>query len=350
MRRKQVRPPRHGRRRLLVPLPVLPKIALIYDCHLPIFPPSSLSSSSTHASSSSSSSSSPSGPLTEMSSGSGTRIGHGIAVCVVDAEGAEERENGNSPFTGLHLFPLANLGFPPDVGDVCTGTRGNDMLLTMGNIPGGVDGERVLTYSGVGVGADAYQCSDTGKTMAWCHLPEGCELRVGEDRERLRGRRAAGAGARAGRLGPTSVSAGAGRAYVRPTVAARQGKRTVEEAPGDGPHRVDEAPLEQEGDKQGEACSCKASELELSEQSKTEQQIGKCQAKPKRGTIGPIRGSMKKTKRGRLVPVRRGGKKHLKLGVLQWLLGLKHALLVLGGLLLSVEVVACASTSPLHFG
>ncbi|KAJ7696151.1 hypothetical protein B0H14DRAFT_2650292 [Mycena olivaceomarginata] len=265
MRHKQVRPSRHGRWRLLVPLPVLPKIAFIYNCHLLIFPPSSSSSSSTHASSSLSSSSSPSSPSTEMSSGSSTRIGHGIVVCVINAEGAEERENGNSPFTGLRLFPLVNLGFPPDFGDVCTGAQGNNMLLTMGNIPGGIGGERVLTYGGVGIGADAYRCGDTGKTMRgvggrgdmqpasacrWCHLPEGCKLHVGEDgtprgrvqrvaavtparstggSTNVKGRCAAGAGARAGGLGPASVSVGAGRVCARPTVAARRGKRTVEE-------------------------------------------------------------------------------------------------------------------------
>ncbi|KAJ7840730.1 hypothetical protein B0H14DRAFT_1055646 [Mycena olivaceomarginata] len=160
------------------PLPVPPKIALIYDRHLPIFPSSSSSSSSTHASSSSSSSPSPSGPSTEMSGGSGTRMGHGIVVCVVDAEGAEDRENGNSPFTGLRFFPLVGLGFPPDVGDVRTGARGNDMLLNIGGIPGSVGGERVLTCGGVGVGADACRCVDSrcrrqGRHIAsayrWCH-------------------------------------------------------------------------------------------------------------------------------------------------------------------------------------
>jgi hypothetical protein len=35
------------------------------------------------------------------------------------------------------------------------------MLLTMGSIPGGVGGERVLTYGGI---ADAYRCGDTRKT------------------------------------------------------------------------------------------------------------------------------------------------------------------------------------------
>ncbi|KAJ7812463.1 hypothetical protein B0H14DRAFT_3478831 [Mycena olivaceomarginata] len=95
------------------------------------------------------------------------------------AREAEDRENRNSPFTGLRLFALADLGFPPDLVT-------NDMLLTMGSIPGGVGGERVLTYGSI---ADAYRCGDTGKTTMCMEygviLPEGCEVRVGEDGERL---------------------------------------------------------------------------------------------------------------------------------------------------------------------
>jgi hypothetical protein len=53
----------------------------------------------------------------DTSGGNGTQIGHG--VCVADADEAEEREKGNSPFTGLRLFPLVlHLGFPPNVDDV----------------------------------------------------------------------------------------------------------------------------------------------------------------------------------------------------------------------------------------
>jgi hypothetical protein len=110
----------------------------------------------------------------ETSSGSSTRVAHGAVVCIVDAEEAEDRENGNSHFTGLRFFSLADLGPPPDVGDVHTGVHGNNMLITMGDIPGSVGGERVLTCSGVGAGvsADACRCVDTGKTTACAECTE----------------------------------------------------------------------------------------------------------------------------------------------------------------------------------
>ncbi|KAJ7798242.1 hypothetical protein B0H14DRAFT_2618068 [Mycena olivaceomarginata] len=120
-----------------------------------------------------------------------------------------------------HLFPLANLGFLPDVGDVCTGTRGNNMFLTMGNIPSSVGGERVLTYGGISIDADAYRCGDTGTTM---------------------GVRTANGGGEAGQ-----EDCGGRRASARVNETGRGAKR-IGNAPGDGPHRVDATPLEQEGD------------------------------------------------------------------------------------------------------
>jgi hypothetical protein len=65
-------------------------------------------------------------------------MGHGVDAA--DAECEVDQENGNSPFTGLRLFPLddaANLGFPPGASDVRTGAGGDDTLLTIGGTPGG---------------------------------------------------------------------------------------------------------------------------------------------------------------------------------------------------------------------
>jgi hypothetical protein len=74
---------------------------------------------------------------------------------------------GKESFQGLRPFSLAlDLGFPPDVGDVRTGAARDDTLHTMGGIPGGVGSESVEVYVGVGVGADAYGCGDTGNATA----------------------------------------------------------------------------------------------------------------------------------------------------------------------------------------
>jgi hypothetical protein len=64
---------------------------------------------------------------TETSSGSDTRIGHGVVVGVADADEAEEREKGNNPFMELRPFSLVlDLGFLPEVGNVCTGAGRDD--------------------------------------------------------------------------------------------------------------------------------------------------------------------------------------------------------------------------------
>jgi hypothetical protein len=116
-------------------------------------------------------------PSTETSGGSDNRIGHGVVVCGADAEEAEERKKGNNPFIGLRPFSLAlDLGFPPDVGEVCTGAGRDDALHTMGGIPGGVGGGSVEVYVGVAVGADAYRCGDTGNATACVECGE-----VGEE-------------------------------------------------------------------------------------------------------------------------------------------------------------------------
>jgi hypothetical protein len=107
------------------------------------------------------------------------RHAYGVDVCVADADDAEERENGNSPLTGLRLFPL-DLVFPPDAGLVCTDTdtgAGDEDTLRivpgdMG-IPRGVGGVRVLTYVGVGVGKEAYRLGDTGNVTACVESVEG---------------------------------------------------------------------------------------------------------------------------------------------------------------------------------
>ncbi|KAJ7683060.1 hypothetical protein B0H14DRAFT_3677466 [Mycena olivaceomarginata] len=103
--------------------------------------------------------------------------------CVEDADKAEEREKGNSPLTGLCLFPL-DEGFPPDVGDVRTetdtGAGGEDTDLTIGGIPGGVGGRRTKTRCRRrGVGRPPHADGIV--------LPEGREVRVDEDGERLGG-------------------------------------------------------------------------------------------------------------------------------------------------------------------
>jgi hypothetical protein len=105
------------------------------------------------------------------------RIGHGVVVCIADADEAEEREKGNNPFTGLRpFFLMLDLGFPPDVGDVRTGAGRDNTLDTMGSIPGGVGVESVEVYVGVGVGAEVYRYGDTGNATACVECVE-----VGEE-------------------------------------------------------------------------------------------------------------------------------------------------------------------------
>ncbi|KAJ7843226.1 hypothetical protein B0H14DRAFT_3689879 [Mycena olivaceomarginata] len=110
----------------------------------------------------------------------------------LDADKAEEREKGNSPLTGLCLFPL-DEGFPPDVGDVRTetdtGAGGEDTDLTIGGIPGGVGGVSIEVYAGAGVGVETYRRRGVGRPphADGIVLPEGREVRVGEDGERLGG-------------------------------------------------------------------------------------------------------------------------------------------------------------------
>ncbi|KAJ7730501.1 hypothetical protein B0H14DRAFT_3169111 [Mycena olivaceomarginata] len=146
-RRKQLGAPRYRRRQLLVP--VRPKILVIHDRHLSVLrivlP---LSSSSTHASSLSSSGASAS---TEMSGGSGTRMGHGVANSIEVDVGVwrmqtrrRKGRKGTAPSRDCASSPELDADdFPPTV-DVRTdtGAGGDDTLRTMGGIPGGVCGRR----------------------------------------------------------------------------------------------------------------------------------------------------------------------------------------------------------------
>jgi hypothetical protein len=105
----------------------------------------------------------------ETTGKSGTWIGHSVIVGIADADEVEKRENGNSPITGLHLFPLIptwRTWLPSRHGLVRTGTGRENTLHTMGGIPGGVSGESAKVYVSVGMGADTYQCSDTGNATA----------------------------------------------------------------------------------------------------------------------------------------------------------------------------------------
>jgi hypothetical protein len=111
-----------------------------------------------------------------MSGGNGTQADT-VVVCVANADEADEREQGNNPFMGLCLFSLAlDLGFPPDVDDVRTGAGRENTLHAIGGIPGGIGGESIEVYVGVGVGMEAYQCGDTGSATACVECVE-----VGEE-------------------------------------------------------------------------------------------------------------------------------------------------------------------------
>ncbi|KAJ7683056.1 hypothetical protein B0H14DRAFT_3677460 [Mycena olivaceomarginata] len=265
----------YRRRQLAISLP-LPVV--VHDRHLPVFPvvilplpiflPSSSSSASIDASSSSSPSPfpSPSGPSTETSGGSGNAGGGGKG----------ERKQ---PLPGLRLFPLApdlGLAVPPGAGNVRTGADGDNTLRTMGGIPGGVGGVRVLVYVGVGVGVgeDAYRCGDTGNVTEWVGAYEGdarCALvrtanapappaGAGGGSRSGAHWHVAGAGARAGGLGPTrrcGAVLGAGEDQ------ARRGRRTAEEGvpPADGAHpsRPLHSNLTLRNEKKSErCCSCEA--------------------------------------------------------------------------------------------
>jgi hypothetical protein len=55
---------------------------------------------------------------------------------------------------------------------VRTGAGRDDTFHTIGGIPGGVGGESVEVYVGVGVGAEAYRCGDMGNATACVEVEE----------------------------------------------------------------------------------------------------------------------------------------------------------------------------------